>query len=931
MEVLGTYPAIISGLTNQSGNTRPEAFIYAGDLYMIIGLQSANIISFKWNVNLSQWDADSLFSTFETNPGVGQLPGVFYFNSNLYLICGTGSTVVNGFIWSAINGRWEANDAIKTGLPAASLNCPTTFQLGTDLYTIVGKSDGIFYGFKWNGTQWEANAAITVGTVDVGSSCRPDAFYVGDTLYLYHSNNYNYKWNGTQWVNASLGGGTPGGKPTFFQKGAVTFTIFASNTGVFSGYRLNPAAKITNITAESGENIKAKLTVNLSEALNPDDTLLAYNAPSAAGYGNALYLVPLTQVNPLKWEYQTTIPEGTIFYFNAVQIYDGSQIDTAILSTTFWILPTINPITINITDANNYKTLNSPTHNYNHGSLFYDGFIYGSARNTPTLGNADVFKIEAANYSNLLQKTIYLNKTGSLNRIYNFDQIIQCNGFLWMHQNEYLIRINPADLDYMIFSGLPVASRSEPPAADANHLFLTAGLSAMKLDVSLLIGSFASYSYDGSAPVAIPPAAIINTCLFIQHHPTESVFCHSVIADNLFLYCAQTFPASTASGYDAGLGINMCHFQKIRKSDMVTVNDVVIPKSTDDMVQAGEYLFLCPELNNLTANAAQLGYLWGLFAVNKNTFELKYLKDLIPRLANGTTASDRAGYGVFYFNEKIVVQHVAKMTTVVINILNVESWGDNSPIGYATESIYKYQLNGVNFTKACNELNLDNAGYVHTNTWDVNTLIFKFPLSLITAAVKTPNIATTLISAGSNSATLNGYIIDEGQSAITAAGFKYGTDPEALTNDLPADPFSYDFTELLSSLEPGIYYFAAYGNNTEGTFYGNTVMFSTYNAVSLLNTDTVALLQFLDSHFGCSVRCIQDAIGVADGVTGTAEDQDGNIYDTVVINQKRWMVQNLKTSKYRNGDAIPDLPIAADWQLTEAGATCAPNGQTSKI
>jgi uncharacterized protein (TIGR02145 family) len=37
---------------------------------------------------------------------------------------------------------------------------------------------------------------------------------------------------------------------------------------------------------------------------------------------------------------------------------------------------------------------------------------------------------------------------------------------------------------------------------------------------------------------------------------------------------------------------------------------------------------------------------------------------------------------------------------------------------------------------------------------------------------------------------------------------------------------------------------------------------------------------------------------------GTIEDQEGNVYKTIVIGNQEWMAENLKTSVYRNGDSI---------------------------
>jgi uncharacterized protein (TIGR02145 family) len=56
------------------------------------------------------------------------------------------------------------------------------------------------------------------------------------------------------------------------------------------------------------------------------------------------------------------------------------------------------------------------------------------------------------------------------------------------------------------------------------------------------------------------------------------------------------------------------------------------------------------------------------------------------------------------------------------------------------------------------------------------------------------------------------------------------------------------------------------------------------------------------------------------GTISTVTDYDGNIYHTVIIGTQIWMVENLKVTHYRNGDAIPNITDNDEWSHFSSGA-----------
>jgi uncharacterized protein (TIGR02145 family) len=148
---------------------------------------------------------------------------------------------------------------------------------------------------------------------------------------------------------------------------------------------------------------------------------------------------------------------------------------------------------------------------------------------------------------------------------------------------------------------------------------------------------------------------------------------------------------------------------------------------------------------------------------------------------------------------------------------------------------------------------------------------------------------TTTAASGITGTTASscGNISSDGGSSITARGVVWSTSQNptiALTTKTSDGTGSGIFSSSISGLAPNtLYYVRAYATNAAGTAYGNQVSFTTTTA-------------------------------------GSTTDVDGNTYTTVTIGTQVWMKENLKVSKYRNGDPIPTNLDDATWLNTTSGA-----------
>ena len=89
----------------------------------------------------------------------------------------------------------------------------------------------------------------------------------------------------------------------------------------------------------------------------------------------------------------------------------------------------------------------------------------------------------------------------------------------------------------------------------------------------------------------------------------------------------------------------------------------------------------------------------------------------------------------------------------------------------------------------------------------------------------------------------------------------------------------------------------------------------------------VTLLSFICIAFSCTEGILQSPINIPKAITfnpnlkyDTVTDINGNIYRTISIGEHTWMAENLRVTKFRNGDVIPYLKN--NWQNGENLGFC---------
>jgi len=194
------------------------------------------------------------------------------------------------------------------------------------------------------------------------------------------------------------------------------------------------------------------------------------------------------------------------------------------------------------------------------------------------------------------------------------------------------------------------------------------------------------------------------------------------------------------------------------------------------------------------------------------------------------------------------------------------------------------------FTVTLTDLSLGVRYYARPYAINAAGTAFGNQVSFIPGFVPPIVITGTAGNVTANSATVVGNVTDSGGAPVTGRGVCYAKTqhPTIVNSCISSGSGTGSFVVNISNLFSGTtFYVRTYVANAHETVYGNEVSFTT-------------LTYFTNG--------------------GGVTDIDGNTYATVIINGQEWMAENLKTTRYNNGEVIPNVTDSVAWIHLDTGA-----------
>jgi len=453
-----------------------------------------------------------------------------------------------------------------------------------------------------------------------------------------------------------------------------------------------------------------------------------------------------------------------------------------------------------------------------HGSLIYNGFIYGSSRNYTGL-----VKIEQTDFSNVKNFVFYstqLYETNSQYPLGGLEQVCRIDNYLYMKSDRYVIQFDTVTEEYKTFYGGTLRGE-QPLVVDESFIYTPieedpinfAGMKWLKISHSKIVNaSLPKFGANIGELEDIKPesfydpesqgAHIDDATNYPESISSKGIVVHSAIVDNNFLYLAFTTITETTAGQENPL----FELHKIDKSTMDSAGWCHIPKGTDDMCMSDTHLFVGIELSEPTDYGKDMG----LAYIDKNTMTLKSLRYLSGR------AFSANGYMALRFGNYLLVGYIDK-SIFLLNLDNIDQWETEQYKGEFVDFHFSFDLAsdaiyGIPNEALYNEVTQKFYFFIWPRAYEQESAIietefsqFDFSEPITVSAQYNREIASNTVSllasiTGTNEAFT---LIDKGFEFDTSIGFE-----TSQSFSIPVlDEFTIDVPDLAESTE---YFYRAY-------------------------------------------------------------------------------------------------------------------------
>ena len=423
------------------------------------------------------------------------------------------------------------------------------------------------------------------------------------------------------------------------------------------------------------------------------------------------------------------LTEGTA-YFYRVRAYNdvGTSLNSNTITLTTWTVPGPDGtglITIDVPGEGFQSIFGFPLC---HGSLLYNGYIYGSARNdifgSPVPGGV-IVRVAEDDYSDVSLLRIRYFDEDDTSTITYLEQLQRIGDFLYcMGTANYsdpddpgdigfrnvIIRIDTTDFSYKIFNmGFSIGYFSGTPMiGDATHLYVPTTSRVYKyLATDFDNPAWTQFNTeDYPAGVAIAPVANFNYSA--QGGNNKPVHSGIVDATHLYLTFNDTYT-------------DQSWFMKVDKATMLFVAKVAVPVCSDDIPDSGTHIFLGVE-----TGAGDYGETWGCIAIRKADLNLTALKK------HSTEPASKSSYGVYLYNVG-GTDYLFDLRTDgrinIIDITNVDIWDGSVVSDPETVKLLSFEYTDLGVHPVANELLLGTDDILHAFLWSTVTELQKFKMA----------------------------------------------------------------------------------------------------------------------------------------------------------------------------------------------------------